>query len=147
MPNTLMMIKELYLNNNEKALNTSIHIYQQKIGFILFTIITTWPDVTFAASWLARFNMNPGEIHYKTADRTIQYLYGTKGKVLRYGDDNNKACSFICASDALFVNNMLDRKSSQGYIILLFGGTITWKANKQNTIITLSIKAELLALS
>ena len=58
------------------------------------------------------------------ADQTIQYLYSTKGKALRYGDDDNEARSFIYASDASFINNILDRKSSQGYIILLFGGAI-----------------------
>src|SRR5436189_3101702 len=116
------------------------------MGFILFTVITTRLDIAFAVSRLARFNTNPGEIHHKTADRTIQYLYNTKGKALRYGDDDNEARSFICASDASFADNTLDRKSSQGYIILLFRGAIAWKANKQNTVTMSSIEAELLAL-
>ena len=47
-----------------------------------------------------------------------------KEKALRYKDEDNKAHSFICASDASFINNMLDRKSSQQYIILLFKGAI-----------------------
>jgi hypothetical protein len=32
-----------------------------------------------------------------------------------------EAQSFIYASDALFIDNSVDRKSSQGYIIKLFG--------------------------
>ena len=146
MPNTLMMTEELYLYD-EKASNAAIHTYQQKTGSILFTAITTRPDVAFAASRLARFNMNPSNIHHKAADQTIQYLYRMKEKVLRYGGDNNEAHSFIYASDTLFADNTLDRKSSQGYIMLLFGGAITWKANKQNIVIMLSTEAELLALS
>ena len=123
------MTNELY-SYDEKALNTTIRTYQQKTDSILFAAITTRPDVAFAVSWLARFNTNSSNIHHKAADQTIQYLYGTKGKVLRYGDDDNEAHSFICASDVLFANNTLDRKSSQGYIMLLFGGAIAWKANK-----------------
>jgi hypothetical protein len=46
-----------------------------------------------------------------------------------------------------FANNTLDRKSSQGYIIKLFGGLIAWKANKQDTVTTSTTEAELLALS
>ena len=91
--------------------------------------------------------MNLSDIHHKTADRTIQYLYGTKEKALRYGGDDNEARSFICASDASFADNTLDRKSSQEYIMLLFGGAIAWKANKQNIVTTSSTEAELLALS
>src|SRR5436190_18809401 len=104
--------------NDEKASNSAIHTYQQKTGFILFAAITTRPDVAFAASRLARFNTNPSDIHHKAADRTIQYLYSTKEKALRYGGDDNEARSFICASDASFTDNTLDRKSSQGYIML-----------------------------
>ena len=70
-----------------------------------------------------------------------------KEKALRYKDEDNKAHSFICASDASFINNMLDRKSSQQYIILLFKVAIAWNASKQNTVTTSSTKPELLALS
>jgi hypothetical protein len=50
-------------------------------------------------------------------------------------------------SDASFADNTLDRKSSQGYTIKLFGGLIAWRASKQDTVTTLTTKAELLALS
>jgi hypothetical protein len=55
--------------------------------------------------------------------------------------------SFVCASDASFADNTLDRKSSQDYVLKLFGGPVTWRVNKQDTIMTSSTEAELLALS
>ncbi len=146
LPDTPMTTEEL-LPSEETASKASIHLYQRKTGSILFAAITTRPDVAFAASRLARFNNNPGEEHHKAADRAIQYLYATKGKALRYDSDDEGARSFICASDASFADNTMDRKSSQGYIMLLFGGPIAWKANKQNTVTTSSTEAELLALS
>ena len=51
------------------------------------------------------------------------------------------------ASDASFADNTLDRKSSQGYTIKLFGGLIAWRASKQDTVTTSTTEAELLALS
>jgi len=45
-------------------------------------------------------------------------------------DGRGKAQSFIYTSDALFADNSVDRKSSQGYIIKLFRGPIAWRANK-----------------
>jgi hypothetical protein len=53
----------------------------------------------------------------------------------------------VVASDAFFADNSTNRKSSQAFAIKLFGGLIGWRANKQNTIITLIIKAKLLALA
>jgi hypothetical protein len=134
------------LSSDETATPASIHLYQKKTGSILFAAITTRPDVAFAASRLARFNTNPGNTHHQAADRVIQYLYATKCLAPRYGDDDG-ARSFICASDASFADNTADRKSSQGYIMTLFGGPIAWKANKQDTVTTSSTEAELLALS
>ena len=46
----------------------------------------------------------------------------------------------------MFADNTLNCKSFQNYIMLLFEKSIAWKINKQNMIITLSMKAELLAL-
>ena len=54
---------------------------------------------------------------------------------------------FAVASDASFADNSIDRKSSQGYVMQLFGGTIGWRANKQETVTTSTTEAELLALS
>ncbi|KAM4067462.1 reverse transcriptase (RNA-dependent DNA polymerase) [Hirsutella rhossiliensis] len=38
-------------------------------------------------------------------------------------------------------------KSSQGYVMTLFGGSVAWRASKQATVATSSTEAELLALS
>jgi hypothetical protein len=54
---------------------------------------------------------------------------------------------FVCYIDALFANNVTNRKSLQNYIMMLFGGLISYRANRQNTVITLTTEAELLALS
>jgi hypothetical protein len=120
--------------------------YQRKVGSILFAAISTRPDIAFAASRLGRYNQNLDDSHHEAADRVIKYLYSTKNLCIRYGH-NNATESFICASDSSFADNTIDRKSSQGYIMILFGGAIGWRANKQDTVTTSSTEAELLALS
>ena len=146
-------------------------LYQRKLGSVLYAATTTRPDIAFAVSRLARFNQNPSQEHHRAADRVIQYLYSTRSRAIYYGGDKegtngrgrdkgirdkgrddgrdgrSEAQSFICASDASFADNSVDRKSSQGYIMKLFGGPIAWRANKQDTVTTSSTEAELLALS
>jgi hypothetical protein len=53
----------------------------------------------------------------------------------------------VVASDASFAHNSTNRKSSQAFAMKLFGGLIGWRTNKQDTIITSTIEAELLALA
>src|SRR5947207_2905725 len=99
MPDT-SMTDELFFNK-EKFSSTFTHLYQKKTDSILFAAISIRSDIAFAMSRLAQFNQNSSKSHHQAADQTIQYLYVTKGKTLRYEDDND-ARSFICASDASF---------------------------------------------
>ena len=133
----------------EQATRQSSLQYQSKVGLILYAAITTRPDIAFAASKLAQFNANLSQQHHKAADRVLHYLYSTREKAIGYGQLRTKtACqAFLCVSDASFADNSTDRKSSQGYVMTLFRGPIAWRANKQDTVTTLSTKAELLALS
>ena len=62
-------------------------------------------------------------------------------------EKNFEIWSFIYVNDILFADNMLNCKSFQSYIMLLFEELITWKINKQDTVTILSMKAELLTLS
>jgi hypothetical protein len=146
-PDTPMTEEELLpLPPDEEVDDRDRTLCQQKIGSILFAAISTRPDIAFAAARLSRFNQRPGSAHHKAADRVIQYLYRTRHLCIRYGHQS-ATTSLICASDAAFADNTIDRKSSQGYIMKLFGGPVAWRANKQDTVTTSSTEAELLALS
>jgi hypothetical protein len=120
-----------------------INRYQRKIGSLLFAAVTTRPDIAFATSRLAHFLVNPSNEHQDAADRVLLYLQKTRNLPLTFGQGEG----FEVASDESFADNTIDRKSSQGYAIKLFGGLIAWRANKQDTVTTSTTEAELLALS
>jgi hypothetical protein len=110
---------------------------------LLFAAIFIRPNIAFAISQLAKFLNNPSLAYHKTANRALIYLYNIRQLFLHFGGQNN----LIIASDASFANNNIDRKSLQAFAMKLFSGLISWRANKQNTIITSTIEAELLALA
>ena len=147
-PTTPIEIPELLpIDKDEIVSDSSRTLYQQKIGSLLFAAIATRPDIAFAVLRLSRFNQRLGHKHHKAADRVFHYLFATQDHCIRYGGDVQDFSSFVCASDASFGDNTLDQKSSQGYIIKLFGRTIAWRANKQDTVTTSSTETELLAIS
>ena len=120
LPTTPMETTELLPTSEEdEVTNISRTLYQQKVGSILFAAISTRLDVAFAVSRLSRFNQQPSKRHHDAADRVLHYLYGTRNCCIRYRGDARDLSSFICASDASFADNTLDRKSSQGYIMKL----------------------------
>ncbi|KAK1916960.1 hypothetical protein P3342_001542 [Pyrenophora teres f. teres] len=129
------------LPRTDLATAAEINLYQRKIGSLLFVAVNTRPDVAFATSRLARFLTNPSAEHHRAADRVLLYLHLTRTLGLQFGGNDD----LVVASDASFADNTVDRKSSQGFILKLFGGAIAWRANKQDTVTTSTTEAELLS--
>ncbi|KAL1952902.1 hypothetical protein VTO42DRAFT_3967 [Malbranchea cinnamomea] len=50
------------------------HLYQQKIGSLIYPAVITRPDIAASVSLLASQVQNPSEIHMEEADRVIIYL-------------------------------------------------------------------------
>lgn len=132
---------------DEYITDLSRTLHQRKARLLLFAAFATRLDIAFAVSRLARFNQRPGNQHHEAADRVLHYLYRTQDDYIRYRGAARDFSSFICASDASFADKTLDRKSSQGYIMKLFGDAVAWRANKQDAVTTSSTEAELLAIS
>ena len=86
LPNTPMAATKL-LPTTTIADKPSIILYQRKIGLLLYTAVTTRPDIAFAVSRLIQFNQNPSKEHQRAADRVIQFLYYTQSMSICYSGD------------------------------------------------------------
>lgn len=127
-----------------EASKQEIKAYQERVGSILYTAIMIRPDVAYAASQLSHHLTNPGAAHFQAAAQVIGYLYRTKHLGIRYGA--HLGSQLLICGDASFADDSESRRSSQGYIVQLFGGPIIWKAARQSTVTTSTTEAELLAL-
>jgi hypothetical protein len=121
----------------------SINLYQRKTGTLLYVAVITRPDIAYDCSKLTRFNLNSGSEHHTAVDRVINYLLSTRYYALSLG----RGDTFATYTDSSFADDPFTRWSSQAYVIVLFGGVVGWRANKQDTVTTSTTAAELLALS
>lgn len=142
---TVPMLAEELLICHDIPTKEGLRSFQSIVGSILYAAIITRPDIAFVASRLAQHNTRPGPKHHAAAEHALHYLINTKDLALEY-DGNRSDDGWIIASDASFADNH-DRKSSQGWIMLLCGGSIAWRATKQTTVTTSTTEAELLAVS
>ncbi|XP_044723899.1 reverse transcriptase (RNA-dependent DNA polymerase) domain-containing protein [Hirsutella rhossiliensis] len=83
LPDTPMISDEELLPATSQANEREKHQYLQKVGSVLFSAISTRPDIAFAVSRLARHNHNPDEKHQKAADRVILFLFATRSQFSR----------------------------------------------------------------
>lgn len=95
---------------------------------------------------MSRFQNCYNETLFKYAMRILKYLYKTKDYKLAY---YRKCDTEIvdCYVDADWAGDVVDRKSTSGFVVRVFGNAILWRSHKQNSVTKSSTFAEYIALS
>ncbi|TFY52466.1 hypothetical protein EVJ58_g10003 [Rhodofomes roseus] len=73
--------------------------YQSIIGSIMYAMLGTRPDISFAVTRLAKFSSNPSKEHMKFAYYVLRYLQGTKELALCYDGGSNSGLIAYSDSD------------------------------------------------
>ena len=118
--------------------------YASAIGSIMYAMICTRPDVSYALSITSRYQSNPGEDHWGAVKNILKYLRRTKDMFLVYGGNDLQVIGY---TDASFQSDKDDCKSQSGYVFLLCGGAVSWKSFKQETTADSTTEAEYIAAS
>lgn len=131
----------------EKSDNCERNIkYRNLIGILLYISSATRPDISYGVNYLSRFQNSYNETHFKYALRILKYLYLTKDLNLIYKRNENVNI-LDCHVDADWAGDNIDRKSTTGFVIKLFGNVVFWKSKKQKSVTKASTFAEYVALS
>ncbi|KAI1509646.1 Pol protein [Pyrenophora tritici-repentis] len=147
--------------STEEPDNKRTKLYQELVGSLAYIATYTRPDVAQAHSELSRYLQNPGQKHVSAAYHVWKYLIGQKRLAIgAHGDQSSRTIYtgsslggagteplFYGASDAAFADDLPTRRSSQGYLFMLYGMPIDWKATLQRSVTKSTTEAELLALS
>ncbi|XP_061336490.1 secreted RxLR effector protein 161-like [Gastrolobium bilobum] len=117
--------------------------YASAIGSIMYAMLCTRPDVSYALSITSRYQSDPRESHWTAVKIILKYLRRTKELFLVYGGSNElKVKGF---TDAIFQSDKDYCKSQLGFIYTLNGGAVSWKSSKQETTIDSTTEAEYIA--
>ncbi|KAL8092834.1 hypothetical protein AgCh_034910 [Apium graveolens] len=92
--------------------------YASAIGSIIYAMICTRPDVSYALSMTSRYPSNPDEGHWTTVKN-----------ILNFQTDRD------------------DLVSQTGFMFFLNGGVVSWKSSKQETVVDSTMEAEYIASS
>ena len=98
--------------------------YALAIGYIMYAILCTRPDVCLAISLAERYQSNPGVDHWTAVKNILKYLKRTKDMFLIYGGDKELVVKGYI--DASFDTDPDDSKSQTGYVFTLNGGAVSW---------------------
>ncbi|RDA88822.1 hypothetical protein CP532_5516 [Ophiocordyceps camponoti-leonardi (nom. inval.)] len=99
--------------------------------------------IALAVGKLSQGLTNFGPQHLSTAMQVLQYINHTEDLSVTFNGHDDE---IVAMSDSSSGDNA-DRKSTYSFVIHVFGGIEAFKSGKQDTVITSSTEAELLALS
>jgi hypothetical protein len=128
--------------------------YMEKVGTLIYASISTRPDIAHAVHQCAAHMQQPSRKHMKAVDRIFRYLAGTKEMGLIFGSrltedarGNTTHLPVSAYSDADWGNDVPDRKSLTGWVVMVNGDPVSWCCKKQSVVAQSTCEAELYALA
>ncbi|KAK8977441.1 hypothetical protein V6N11_049570 [Hibiscus sabdariffa] len=94
--------------------------YASAIGSIMYAMICTQPDLSYALSMTSRYQANPGEGHWTAVKNILKYLRRTKDVFLVYGGEEELRIKGY--TDPSFQTDKDDSRSQSGFVFCLNGG-------------------------
>ncbi|GJW65488.1 hypothetical protein Tco_0117372 [Tanacetum coccineum] len=114
--------KDLSLKTDEKLDKMSRVSYASTIGSIMYAMMCTRPDVSFALIMVSRHQQNPGKGHWTVVKNILKYLRNTKDRFLVYSGEKELRVTSYC--DASWQTDKDDSHSRFGWVFLLNGGAV-----------------------
>jgi hypothetical protein len=130
--------------------------YQGAIRLVMYTMLGTRPDLAFTVSMLSKYCSNPTPKHVIAALRVLWYLRKTLRVGITFRGQSNPAIADVTDDLSTGITGFTDsdwagdkdtRKSTSGYLFMLYRGAISWKSARQSVVATSSTEAEYIACS
>ena len=117
--------------------------YSRIIGSLMYVMSCTRPDIAYSVSKLSRYTSNPSKDHWTAIIRVFRYLRYT----LNYGLHFTKYPAVLEGySDANWISDSNDSKSTSGFVFMLGGAAVSWKSSKQTCIARSTMESKFIAL-
>ena len=128
-------------------------LFRPLLGSVMWGQASTRPDLSFAVSFLAQFQDNPGNIHWNALIHACRYIKGTLDyRIVYRGPRNNDTNDFgtklkpYIYADVDYAGCLDTRRSTLGCIGIMASGPTVWASKRQQCITTSTTGAEYVSL-
>ena len=96
--------------------------YSSAVGSLMYAMVCSRPDLSYAVSAVSRYMANPGKEHWKAVQWILRYLRGTTDVCLQFGRTRDGVIRYV---DADFARDLDKRRSLTGYVFTIEGCAIS----------------------
>ncbi|XP_071902719.1 secreted RxLR effector protein 161-like [Coffea arabica] len=131
---------QLKKNNSDPIAQSK---YAQIIGSLMHLMNFTRLEIAYVVCRLSRYTHNPNREHWFALVRLMKYLRGTMNFGILYSGFPTVLEGY---SDANWISDSNDTKSTSVYVFTLGGGAVAWKSARQTIIAWSTVESEFIAL-
>jgi hypothetical protein len=117
--------------------------YASAIGSIMYAMLCTRPNFSYALSMTSSYQGDPGERHWTAVKNILRYMRNTNDTFLIFGGEEDLIVTGY--TDESFQTDKNYFRLQSGYAFCLKGGTVCWKSSKQATVANFTIESEYIA--
>ncbi|KAJ9535568.1 LOW QUALITY PROTEIN: hypothetical protein OSB04_un001301 [Centaurea solstitialis] len=117
--------------------------YSIILDSLMYLMSCTRLDLAYAISKLSRYTSNASVEYWRSITRLLRYLRYTRECGLHYGRYPTVIKGY---SDANWISDIKDSRSTSGYVFTLGSATISWKSSKKTIIARSTMESEFIAL-
>ncbi|GFS37423.1 hypothetical protein Acr_00g0051930 [Actinidia rufa] len=132
------------LTSLDGHLLSDVTLYRQLIDNLIYLTVTR-SNIAHAVHLVSQFMSAPRSTHYATVLRILWYVKGTLFHGLHFSSQSS--LQLYAYSDADWVGDPTDRRSTTGFCFFLGDSLISWHSKKQNLVARSSTEAEYRALA
>ena len=102
--------------------------YSSAVGSLMYAMVCSRPDLSYAMSLVSRYMANPGKEHWKAVQWIFRYIKGTADACLKFGKTGEGLVGYV---DSDYAADLDKRRSLTGYVFTVGGCAVSWKATLQ----------------
>ncbi|KAK0603791.1 hypothetical protein LWI29_008696 [Acer saccharum] len=120
--------------------------YSSAVGSVMYSMISTRPDLAQAISVFSRYMAKPGKGHWYAMKWLLRYISSTTSVGLIY-DCSNSELELIGYVDSDYAGDRDKRRSTSSYFFIIAGCCVSWKSQLQSVVALSTTEAEYIAVT
>ncbi|CAL0321854.1 unnamed protein product [Lupinus luteus] len=132
----------LKLTKDEEGEAVDETIFKQMVGSLRY-LCNSRPELSYGVGLISRFMCQPKKTHLLAAKRVLRYVQGTYDHGILFRTQKQKLeLELEGYADSDYGGDLVERKSTSGYLFLLNKSPISWCSCKQKVVALSSCEAE-----
>jgi hypothetical protein len=129
--------------NDEDVEYMSRVSYSSVVGSLMYAMVCSRPDLSYAMSLVSRYMANPSKEHWKAVQWIFGYLRGTSKACLKFGRTGKGLVDYM---DSDYAGDLDKRRSLPGYVFTVGDCVVSWRTTLQPVVAQSTTEAEYMAI-